>query len=332
MEKDIDHEITNVKKGITLSDALGYRVCDTIVAASALTMYGALKLKAACRRHYKDYLMTLDVPEISNSLASYLTDQANKYVDRVNTSQVTKHGRTKEVDFKLLESVVHKTDGNNSTIKNITCMYNKRKRSMAVCKSTIAIRLRRRLDFSYRKIKIRNVKVKGTKYKKELLLYYARHIDALRKGDWMISMDESSFNDRNAEVKSWQKKNCQTHVHYDKGRVKSVSVMSAVTSKDCILTHYNTRSNDSGHFIDFVKELVLTLMQDPSTEELYTGGRCHLILDNARIHRSEESIGYLKSTRLQVTYLPTYSPMLNNVELYWGKIKSHTRKYIYNDT
>lgn len=120
-------------------------------------------------------------------------------------------------------------------------------------------------------------------------------------------------------------------MHYDKGRVKSVSVTSALTLKDCILTHYNTCSNDSTDFIRFVKELVECLSTDQATKDLYTDGRCHLILDNARIHRSDISVEYIKSTRLRVTHLPTYSPMINNVELYWNKLKSHTRKYVYTD-
>ncbi len=44
MEKDIDHKCVNSRKGITLGDALSYRVCDTIVAANALTLSAKFKL------------------------------------------------------------------------------------------------------------------------------------------------------------------------------------------------------------------------------------------------------------------------------------------------
>ncbi len=332
MKKNIGKQNKTLKRCITLTDALNYQVCDTIVAANALNMYEKLKLRAKCRKYYNDNLPIVDGNNVNNNLVSFLTEQVNLYIQGVNSSQITKHGRCKAVDLELLQNIVHKSDGNNSTLKNITCKYNKKQNIVPISKSTISLRLRRRLNYSYRKIRLRNIKIKGQKYKYELLLYYLRYMDAVSNNDLLIWMDESSFNDRNTQVKSWQKKHCETHVHFDSGRVKSVSVMSAVTIKDCILSHYNTFSNDSNNFISFVKDLVQKLLNDISTNDLYNNGRCHLLLDNARIHRSDESIEYLKSTKLKVSFLPTYSPMLNNVELYWNKIKSHTRKYIYNDT
>lgn len=332
MEKDIDHKCVNSRKGITLGDALGYRVCDTIVAANALTLSSKFKLKDACKKHYADHIASNDLDNSNLNMISFLTDKANTYLQGINKSQVTKSGRVKDVDMILLASITNKANGNNSTVKNITYRYNKCMKSIPVSRSTIYLRLKRRLDYSYRKIRVRNSKVKKAKYRMEVLLYYLRYMDALRKGDLLIWMDESSFNDRNAEVKSWQKKHCQTRMHYDKGRIKSVSVMSALTLKDCILTHYNTSTNNSEAFIRFVKELIERLSHDETTKDLYINGRCHLILDNARIHRSDISSEYIRSTCLRITYLPTYSPMINNVELYWNKLKAHTRKYVYNDT
>lgn len=161
----MDNEYIDVKKGITLNDALGYRYCDTIVAASALTLSTKLKLKTVCKKHYADHLATIGVDNSNTYMINFLTGKAKEYLQGISRSQVTKHGRTKEVDMALLESVAYKTDGNNSTLKNITHRYNKRMKGVSVSKSTIYLRLKRRLNFSYRKIRIRNSKVKKLKYR-----------------------------------------------------------------------------------------------------------------------------------------------------------------------
>lgn len=324
---ETETSIRCIRTGLPLAKALGYQVCDTIVAASLLTYNGKTALRSMSRRLLAEYVES-DESIDSNVMIDGLLKNANAFVDQSINSEVTKHGRVKPVDLTLLDSISRKHEGCNSTVKSICTQYNKRTTMQAVSRSTIQLRLKRKLGYRYRKLSMRNLKVKQVKYRREVLLFYARMRLACKANDIMLWLDECSFNDRNSQVKSWQKVDSKRMPQYDNGRVKSVSVMSAVTSKCLILSHFNMKSNDSYSFVKFIKELISCLNMNLDTRDQYDAGRYHLVLDNAGIHRSEESMSYLKSTKLKVTFLPTYAPMLNNVELYWGKLKSHTRKYV----
>ena len=316
-----------IRTGLPLAKALGYQVCDTIVVASVLTYNGKTALRSMCRRLLAEYI-GYDQSIDSSNMIDGLLKKANAFVDQSINSQVTKHGRVKPVDLTLLESITRKHEGSNSTVKSICTHYNRRTTQQAVSRSTIHVRLKRELGYRYRKLSIRNLKVKKVKYRREVQMFYARMRLASKANDVMLWLDECSFNDRNSQVKSWQRVDSDSIPQYDKGRVKSVSVMSVVTSKCLIQSHFNMKSNDSSIFVKIIKELISCVNMSSDTKDQYDAGRYHLVLDNAGIHRSEESMSYLKSTKLKVTFLPTYAPMLNNVELYWGKLKSHTRKYV----
>jgi transposase len=49
-------------------------------------------------------------------------------------------------------------------------------------------------------------------------------------------------------------------------------------------------------------------------EQTGARGRIHVILDNAAAHRSHKLTDFLKSSRIQLHYLPPYSPNLNPIE------------------
>lgn len=58
----------------------------------------------------------------------------------------------------------------------------------------------------------------------------------------------------------------------------------------------------------------------------YRGRKPHLVVDNARYHRSREIQKWLQSNinRIAVHFLPPYSPEFNPVELVWKETKKRT--------
>lgn len=55
-------------------------------------------------------------------------------------------------------------------------------------------------------------------------------------------------------------------------------------------------------------------------------GRIHIILDNAAAHRNHKIADFLKNSRIELHYLPPYSPNLNPIERLW-KIFRETTLY-----
>ena len=55
--------------------------------------------------------------------------------------------------------------------------------------------------------------------------------------------------------------------------------------------------------------------------------KIHVILDNARYHYSKEVREYLQTSKINLVFLPPYSPNLNLIERLWKLFK---KKILYN--
>ena len=49
--------------------------------------------------------------------------------------------------------------------------------------------------------------------------------------------------------------------------------------------------------------------------------RIHLFLDNARYYKNQKVKAFLKTSKIEVHYLPPYSPNLNPIERLWKWMK-----------
>jgi transposase len=78
-------------------------------------------------------------------------------------------------------------------------------------------------------------------------------------------------------------------------------------------------SYDAEVFLGFLKQVLIQ----------YPIGKIVMILDNARIHHAKLIQPFLEenSERLELVFLPPYSPQLNLIEGLWGWMKSSV---IYN--
>ncbi|MCB9092722.1 MAG: IS630 family transposase [Halobacteriovoraceae bacterium] len=67
-------------------------------------------------------------------------------------------------------------------------------------------------------------------------------------------------------------------------------------------------------------------------ESAKSGRKIHVILDNAAAHKSRKLIEHLKGTRIQLHYLPPYSPNLNPIERLWKVFRQLTLYNRYFET
>lgn len=74
---------------------------------------------------------------------------------------------------------------------------------------------------------------------------------------------------------------------------------------------------DAEAMINFFQEL----------EKQSKATRIHIILDNARAHKNHKLDEYLKNSKIQLHYLPPYSPNLNPIERLWKIVREQT---LYN--
>jgi transposase len=104
----------------------------------------------------------------------------------------------------------------------------------------------------------------------------------------------------------------RTPVVRSTGKRHAVNMLSAVTAQGGLHFMLHEGKVDSSVFIEFCRRL---LHDD--------GGTVFLIVDNHSIHLSNETRAFVASTdgRLQLFFLPTYSPELNPDEWVWKNVK-----------
>jgi transposase len=104
----------------------------------------------------------------------------------------------------------------------------------------------------------------------------------------------------------------QTPIIRGTGERKSINMISAISPKGQMHFSFLAGNLNSALFIDYLKNL----MND-------TEGPIFLIVDGYPSHKSKETLEFVKSTegRLNIFFLPPYSPELNPDEWVWKSIK-----------
>ncbi len=101
-----------------------------------------------------------------------------------------------------------------------------------------------------------------------------------------------------------------------RGRFNIHGAMNAETFETTAVTSESNINQDST--IDLFKSLEAVY---PLAETLY------VILDNARYHYSAQVLDYVKTSRIKLVFLPSYSPQLNLIERLW---RVFNKKVLYN--
>lgn len=107
----------------------------------------------------------------------------------------------------------------------------------------------------------------------------------------------------------------QTPVVESTGSRFSFSLISAVTAKGHMRFMVTESGVSSAVFIEFLKRLLVGAKN-----------KIYLIVDNGPSHVSKKTREFVQSVsdRLELFYLPPYSPELNPDELVWNHLKTHT--------
>lgn len=132
--------------------------------------------------------------------------------------------------------------------------------------------------------------------------------------------DESMIRDYQAIQKTWFHKGKQRIIPtYGKHEgVKLLGILNYETGQTYCEEH---EKYDAEVFLGFLK----------NTLKLYPTGKIVMILDNSRIHHAILLEPFLKenSDRLQLKFLPPYSPKMNLIEGLWGWLKSEVVNNVF---
>lgn len=145
---------------------------------------------------------------------------------------------------------------------------------------------------------------------------YCRLKGSLRPCDKLYFLDAVHPEYQSQAVSGWIKKGeCKTLQTTGKQKRLHFVGALALDTMEIVVREYETIDADS--MIRFFKDL----------EESKADGQIHVILDNAAAHRNHKLADFLKSSRIQLHYLPPYSPNLNPIERLWKVFRETT---LYN--
>ena len=148
----------------------------------------------------------------------------------------------------------------------------------------------------------------------------SKHIKKLENGeiDTILFQDESTIRDYVAVGYSWFCKGKQRKIP-TYGAHQSVKLLGVLDYEKGNALCMEEERFDAKVFLSFLQQVLVQ----------YPEGKIVMILDNARIHHAKLIQPFLEkyASRLELVFLPPYSPNLNPIEGLWKWLKS---SIIYN--
>ena len=186
----------------------------------------------------------------------------------------------------------------------------------------------KRLGFTYKKPKKYPAKLDPIK-QKEFTEYYDSLSSNLRIDQAIWFCDASGF-EHNARIeRGWFKKGKDIYVKSNTGRRKlNVNGAYNPTNHKCITDIYENTTNSKSN-IDLIKKI---LLKNPEIKEHF------LIFDRASYNYSKLVKGFTKEIetkkgiKINLIYLPSYSPNLNLIERLWRYSKRNLLSNMYYST
>jgi transposase len=112
-----------------------------------------------------------------------------------------------------------------------------------------------------------------------------------------------------------------------------LTVMSCIDNNNNYIAPFRFEGNtDTNIFISYLKQILIPELKNIRKyklkhEEMKLKDRLTVILDNASFHKSKEIDNLFEKNKINILYLPSYSPDLNPIEKKWAQLKAKFRKY-----
>lgn len=183
------------------------------------------------------------------------------------------------------------------------------------------VKLLGRIGFSYKKTKALPGKA-DTENQKIFVGEYNELRNSLPDNDKIIFCDSVHPTYNMMCGYGWIRTGSERYVKSTEGR-KHLNLVGGYCPQDQGILVRNYETVNAASIISFFKDLV---KKYPEATTI------HVILDNARYHHAKDVQNYVKKSRIQLVWLPSYSPNLNLIERLWKMFKEHVTYNKYYPT
>ena len=181
--------------------------------------------------------------------------------------------------------------------------------------------LKWRLGYRYKKGNNRPPKVKARNHQLAKGCFAWRLLKLLLNGCIISNWDESSFDREIRENYSWLPKRVGGSIIGEPIRGKSSLILSVFPNGSWIAMVQDGTINSQA--FSFYLEVISKVIKRAKKSE---DNNMKILIDNAAIHHSELTRNALKALKLDIIYLPPYTPEFAPVELWFKAIKSVMKK------
>jgi len=224
--------------------------------------------------------------------------------------------KTKLYASQMLELSAHLEVNNYVTVRDIN-NYIEQKYAVKYTISATT-NLLKRLGFVYKKPKLVPGKLDLDKQEHFKLQYHS--LKSNLKSDEAIFFMDAVHPQYQAKAKSgWIKKDQVKTLPTTSGW-KRKHIIGAINLQDFQLINSDNPKINSDYIIEFLKKLEKNTL---NKEKIY------LICDNASYNKSKKVKDYIQNSKIELLFLPPYSPNLNPIERLWKFMHSVTTKNRY---
>jgi len=220
-------------------------------------------------------------------------------------------------DSQLKELEIHLEENNYVYAKDIAgYIWDKYGVSYTIAGVT---KLLYKLGFTYKKPKLIPGKLNSEK-QEEWKLQYSLLKENLKENEAIYFMDSVHPQYQTRAKCGWIKKNVTKTLPTFSGW-KRKHIIGAIELSGLKFINTDNPKVDGERIIEFFKKLEA---QNPDKEKIY------LICDNAGYHKSKKVKEYIAKTKIELIFLPPYSPNLNPIERLWKfmhKIVTNNKYY-----
>lgn len=241
------------------------------------------------------------------------------YLEKINNLHEMK--RDKSIYSERIKKILSDYSGQKRlTLKLISSLYNEYF-SEPISQMMVSRILRYNLNLHYRKTIFKNPKIAEKNYILMSLLFLKGIIRSIKLELNLVYIDESGFCLNNTNGKVWRK-NKEEILGGPKVNTKNrINLLLAINTKEIIYgQYYKNETITSNEFLDFLNELISRIDDNKIKNTI-------IILDNAKIHITENVKQFCKQKHLKFLFIVPYKSQYNAIEYCFNLMKNN----IYNE-
>lgn len=131
----------------------------------------------------------------------------------------------------------------------------------------------------------------------------------------LVFIDESGVNLNMARTHARACKGQRAHSTKPHNKGKNLTIIAAIAISGIVAALSFYGSNDTLTFLFYITDILVP--------QLWHG--VVVLMDNLNLHKTDEVRQAIEEAGAELIFLPTYSPDLSPIEMFWSKIKSILR-------